>query len=1076
MAAWNIRTLLDPSTSNSCDRPPRRTALVASELSRYKIDIAALSETRLPDEDSLTEVGAGYTFFWRGLPKDDQRIHGVGFAIKTTLLLKLPESPVGISERIMTLRIPLVSNRHATIISAYAPTLTSPVETKDTFYEQLHNTLSSIPRQDKIILLGDFNARVGTNHLVWEGIIGKHGVGNINDNGLRLLNLCASHDLAITNTFFQLATKHKTTWMHPRSKHWHLIDYAITRKPDLQDFKVTRAMRGAECWTDHRMIRSTVKFRIRPPARRQARKKRFNLSKFHDPNELTKLNEALEQALEGLQEVDPSIELHQDELDEAWSSFTTTLFETTKDTIGLSKRSHQDWFDQNNSEIQDLLTRKNNAHLAAMNHPNSPQAQNTFRTLRAEAQRELRKLKNDWWTNKAAEIQGFADKNDHQHFYDAIKCTHGPTRNTQAPLRSSDGTNLIKDQQGILNRWAEYLTSLLNHRNPADPSLLDNLPELPTVNQLDDIPSFSEVHKACKSLKNNKSPGPDGLPGELFKFGTQAVTRKLHKLIMAMWNTGHLPQTLKDANIIMIYKRKGCRSDCSNYRGISLLDIAGKIIALIMLARLLDSVAPLVLPETQCGFRKERSTSDMIFVARLLQEKCREQNKNLYIAFVDLAKAFDTVNREMLWTVLTKFGCPPKFMQIMKAFHDGMTARVSAGGTLSDPFEVTVGVKQGCVLAPVIFNIYMAAITVLLRHELDQGNGIDFRYRLDGSVFNLNRLKAVTKTRNGAIFDLQYADDAAYPTLQTDALQTNLDTINRSYTRAGLAVNTNKTEVMPQPGNTPTPDPDTTFQIGGAPIKNVQSVKYLGSMLTADCSLENEIQNRIRQASASYGKFSARVFKNRDLSITTKVKVYRAICLSILLYSCESWTLYRGQLRRLEAFHIRSLQSILGITWKDKMPHVTILQRTNSTSIEAMIMTRQLSWTGHVIRMPDDRLPKQLLYGELADGQRSVGGQKKRYKDNLKATLKKCNIPPNTLEEVASNRRDWRSATHRGVQLFEEARTNARIAQRNRRHAIQARPPLAPGDGIPCPTCGRRCASEFGLRSHQRVHLRRGQP
>ena len=121
VAAWNIRTLLDPSTSNSCDRPPRRTALVASELSRYKIDIAALSETRLPDEDSLTEVGAGYTFFWRGLPKDDQRIHGVGFAIKTTLLLKLPESPVGISERIMTLRIPLVSNRHATIISAYAP-------------------------------------------------------------------------------------------------------------------------------------------------------------------------------------------------------------------------------------------------------------------------------------------------------------------------------------------------------------------------------------------------------------------------------------------------------------------------------------------------------------------------------------------------------------------------------------------------------------------------------------------------------------------------------------------------------------------------------------------------------------------------------------------------------------------------------------------------------------------------------------------------------------------------------------------------------------------------------------------
>ena len=201
MAAWNVRTLLD-RTTNSIVRPPRRTALIASELNRYKIDIAALSETRLPDEGSLTEVGAGYTFFWRGLPEEDQRIHGVGFAIKSALLPKLPESPVGVNERIMTLRIPLVSNRHATIVSVYAPTLTSTEDIKDTFYEHLNNTLSSIPRQDKIILLGDFNARVGSNHLVWEGIIGKHGVGNSNENGLRLLNLCASHDLVITNTFF----------------------------------------------------------------------------------------------------------------------------------------------------------------------------------------------------------------------------------------------------------------------------------------------------------------------------------------------------------------------------------------------------------------------------------------------------------------------------------------------------------------------------------------------------------------------------------------------------------------------------------------------------------------------------------------------------------------------------------------------------------------------------------------------------------------------------------------------------------------------------------------------------------
>ena len=133
-AAWNVRTLLDASPTNDTDRPPRRTALVASELRRYNIDIAALSETRMADENSLTEQGEGYTFFLKGLPEADQRIHGVGFAIRTSLLNRLPESPIGISERIMTLRLPLIRKRFATIISCYAPILPSPEETKDQFY------------------------------------------------------------------------------------------------------------------------------------------------------------------------------------------------------------------------------------------------------------------------------------------------------------------------------------------------------------------------------------------------------------------------------------------------------------------------------------------------------------------------------------------------------------------------------------------------------------------------------------------------------------------------------------------------------------------------------------------------------------------------------------------------------------------------------------------------------------------------------------------------------------------------------------------------------------------------------
>ena len=135
----------------------------------------------------------------------------------------------------------------------------------------------------------------------------------------------------------------------------------------------------------------------------------------------------------------------------------------------------------------------------------------------------------------------------------------------------------------------------------------------------------------------------------------------------------------------------------------------------------------------------------IFFLARLLQEKCREQHKSLYLAFIDLTKAFDTVNRTSLWEVLRRFGCPPQFLSVLKAFHDGMTARISVDGELSDPFEVLIGVKQGCVLAPVIFNLFLVAVTLLFRSNIHTSGGVPFNFRLDGSLFNLRRLKQKPK-------------------------------------------------------------------------------------------------------------------------------------------------------------------------------------------------------------------------------------------------------------------------------------------------------------------------------------------
>ena len=215
-----------------------------------------------------------------------------------------------------------------------------------------------------------------------------------------------------------------------------------------------------------------------------------------------------------------------------------------------------------------------------------------------------------------------------------------------------------------------------------------------------------------------------------------------------------------------------------------------------MLTRLLEHVVDLVLPESQCGFRRGRSTIDIIFVARQLQEKCHEQHQDLYLAFVDLTKAFDIVNRDLLWNILHKFICHPTFIAMLQQFHTGMCAQAVMADSQSFSFPVEVGVKQGCVIAPIIFNLLLVAITLVSHRDLQSSDCIGIEYRLDGGLFNLRHLKAVTKTSSAMIYALQYTGDAAFPSLTADRLERSLDVMSEIYQREGLMINTTKTKSL----------------------------------------------------------------------------------------------------------------------------------------------------------------------------------------------------------------------------------------------------------------------------------------
>ena len=263
-----------------------------------------------------------------------------------------------------------------------------------------------------------------------------------------------------------------------------------------------------------------------------------------------------------------------------WQALSSALLIALQSTLGNMDRRHQDRFDDNATDIRSLIHDRNAARDALLRNSTSRTRRERFSSKRATVQRRLRRIENNWLARKAAQIQSYANIDDTKNLYEALKGVYGP-------------------------RWAEYLQ---NKVHVAEPGFLDDLPTLPTIPKLYDTPSFDEVEKAIISLKDNKAAGPDNISAEVIKHGGCALHRRLHDFILDCWSVKCLPQQLKNANIVLAYKQNHDRAECGNSRGISLLSVSGNLLAKIMLTHLLELVVDLVLPESQCGFRRDNAT------------------------------------------------------------------------------------------------------------------------------------------------------------------------------------------------------------------------------------------------------------------------------------------------------------------------------------------------------------------------------------------------------------------------------------------------------------------------------------
>nr|VZI08498.1 unnamed protein product [Spirometra erinaceieuropaei] len=509
------------------------------ELARYKVDISAPSETRFFE---LEEVGTGYTFFCSIRLRPERGDAGVAYAIRNDIVGRPPCLSQGINDQLRGLHLPLRRGEFDTTISAYAPSRTSSDAAKDQFYEDLNALLGTVSKADKLIVLGDFNSRVSTDHTAWRGVLGSHGLNGSNDNGRFLLRTFTEQRLILTDTHLRLPMREKATWMHPWSRRWHLV-----QRRGQRDVRVTNAIPGANGWTDHRLVISKVCIRLHRRRKPQGKRPpgKLNITWLSLPAHRLHFSNGLAQRLDNLPLAAGIVDADKNaSVEKRWCRLRDTVQSSVLAVPGHARRQHQDWFDDNDATIRNLLAEKNRLHKAYVDHPTDDNRAAFYRSRRLLKQRLL-EMQDVWTTRKAEEIQGYADRNERKEFFAAMKSVYGPTAKGTAPLLSADGSTLLVEKTQILQRWAEHFRGVVNRPSTTSDASIGRLPQVETNADLDLPPSLQQTSRTVQQLSSGKAPGSDANPAEVCKHGGPQLMDHLTTLFQEMWRQGKVRQNSK---------------------------------------------------------------------------------------------------------------------------------------------------------------------------------------------------------------------------------------------------------------------------------------------------------------------------------------------------------------------------------------------------------------------------------------------------------------------------------------------------------------------------------------------------
>ena len=685
-----------------------RDEVVLHEAAAKNISVLGIQETRRPGRTVST--AAGFRVFYSGSAQGGQQ--GVALAVKESICKTSKFTREDVNERLMSMGFEM-SGQHQAVnfVEGNAPTELSDSEKKRAFWHRLDSLVQQIPKKECIFVLMDANARTGEKiegeRMEDDGVLGAYGHDELNNNGKRLLNFATDNKLAVTNTFFSTrkgGISHTYNGViGDRAGDFKRIDYIRTRqahRPRVHNVEVhPQPNRPIKTDSDHNMVFATVDLEGRFAHNRRVRQ--TPQPRPFDRSQL-KTRFLRERVIRKFVDNIDEIAGQRASVAEEAREFTEAILGVAHAVLPQARRTRRRLGGCERPAVRAALLAVLDKKREARRQCKTKHTTATWKALRAackEVRAAIDKGIEVHLEEYLAELETLLRHRDMRGLYKHLKMTAGLS------VRKTEGQQAIKDENGkllrdkgdILRRWERFFGNLLNIKSPAlQPSIVEKVqqrrkapppPPPPGARShigepisLEAEPTYADTQKAVRAMANWKAPGADSLPVELLKLDDPTrepvVLKHFHAILVRVWRGEEIPQEWKDATIKVLHK-KSDRSDCNNFRGISLVFHAGKVLLKIDANRLSDFCeAQQILPEEQCGSRPARSTIDMLFVVRRLQELGRQRKIPLFMCFVDLQKTYGSVDRELLWKVLARAGVLSVMIDAIRQFHDGMRTRV----------------------------------------------------------------------------------------------------------------------------------------------------------------------------------------------------------------------------------------------------------------------------------------------------------------------------------------------------------------------------------------------------------------